>query len=63
MNTEIFTYWFTFFISSIPASRPVLLIMSLGNIELARENNIHLLCLPSHTSHILLAPLDVIRLK
>ena len=27
-------------------------------IELARANNIHLLCLPSHTSHIL-QPLDI----
>ena len=65
MNTEIFTEWFKFFISSIPSSRPVLLIMdghashmSIGNIELARENGVHLLCIPSHTSHIL-APLDI----
>ena len=27
-------------------------------IELARENNVHLLCLPAHTTHIL-QPLDV----
>ena len=32
--------------------------ISLELIELARENNIHLLCLPPHTTH-LLQPLDV----
>ena len=54
-----------FFVSNIPPSRPALLIMdghgshvSIDVIELARANNIHLLCLPSHTTHIL-QPLDV----
>ena len=44
---------------------PVLLIMdghgthmSIELIELARSNGVHLLCLPSHTTHIL-QPLDV----
>ena len=32
--------------------------MSIDAIEFARANNIHLLCLPSHTTHIL-QPLDV----
>ena len=32
--------------------------ISLELIQLAQENDIHLLCLPSHTSH-LLQPLDV----
>ena len=32
--------------------------MSIGLIELARANNVNLLCLPSHTTHIL-QPLDV----
>ena len=46
--------------------RPVLLIqdghashMSIGLIELARANDVHLLCLPAHTTHIL-QPLDVL---
>ena len=51
------------FLSNIPPSRPVLLITdghsSHANIvELAQDNNIHLLCLPSCTTHIL-QPLDV----
>ena len=32
--------------------------VSIEIIELARENDIHILCLPSHTTH-LLQPLDV----
>ena len=53
------------FIKSIPPPRPVLLIedghgshITLDVIELARKNDMHLLCLPSHTSHIL-QPLDI----
>ena len=53
------------FIASIPPARPVLLIedghsshITLDTIKLARANNIHLLCLPSHSSHIL-QPLDI----
>ena len=53
------------FIHSIPLTRPVLLILdghashvTINVIKLAHENNIHLLCLPAHTSHIL-QPLDV----
>ena len=49
----------------IPPARPVLLIqdghgshLSLDVIQLARENDIHFLCLPAHTTH-LLQPLDV----
>ena len=49
----------------IPSSRPVLLIfdghsshITIDVIEYARSNGLHLLCLPSHTSHIL-QPLDV----
>ena len=51
--------------NSIPPPRPVLLILdghashvSIEVIELARCNQIHMLCLPSHTTHIL-QPLDV----
>ena len=65
VNQDLYLEWLRFFISSIPAARPVLLIedghsshISLEVIELAQENDIHLLCLPSHTSH-LLQPLDV----
>ena len=56
---------FKFFVASIPPVRPVLLIedghgshITLDVIELARANDTHLLCLPSHTSHIL-QPLDI----
>ena len=49
----------------IPPSRPVLLVLdghgshiTIDVIEHARANEIHMLCLPSHTSHIL-QPLDV----
>ena len=49
----------------IPPLRPVLLVIdghvshiTIDVIEYARLNEIHLLCLPSHTSHIL-QPLDV----
>ena len=60
ITQEIYFEWFKFFIKCIPPPRPVLLIedghgshITLDVIELARKNDIHLLCLPSHTSHIL----------
>ena len=60
MNGELYVQWFQFFLHNIPPSRPVLLIqgghsshVSVELIELARSNDVHLLCLPSHTSHIL----------
>uniref|UniRef100_A0A1X7TFC6 DDE-1 domain-containing protein n=1 Tax=Amphimedon queenslandica TaxID=400682 RepID=A0A1X7TFC6_AMPQE len=65
ITSELFVEWFKFFIQNIPPTRPVLLLqdghgshVSIELIELARANDIHLLCLPSHTSH-LLQPLDV----
>lgn len=65
VNCELFIQWFQFFLKVIPPTRPVLLIMdghgshiSIEVIELARDNGIHLLCLPAHTTHIL-HPLDV----
>ena len=65
ITQELFLEWFRFFVASIPPTRPVLLIfdghsshISLDLIQLAQEHDIHLLCLPSHTSH-LLQPLDV----
>ena len=65
ITQEIYFEWFKFFIKSIPPSRPVLLIedghgshITLDVMELARKNDIHLLCLPSHISHIL-QPLDI----
>ena len=65
INQEIYMKWFDFFISNIPPIRPVLLIqddhashISIDLIEKARANDIHLLCLPAHTTHIL-QPLDV----
>ena len=65
VNSELFVEWFLFFLKSIPPARPVILIqdghgshVSIELIEIARENDVCLLCLPSHTSHIL-QPLDV----
>lgn len=65
ITQDIYFKWFKLFIKSIPPARPVLLIedghsshITLDVIELARENGIHLLCLPSHSSHIL-QPLDI----
>ena len=55
----------SFFLSNIPPSQPVLLIMdgygshvSIDVIQLAQDNDVHLLCLPAHTTHIL-QPLNV----
>lgn len=52
--------WFQFFLSNIPPTRPVLLIMnrhsshvSIEVIPLAWDDNIHLLCVPAHTTCIL----------
>ena len=65
ITQELYLEWLKFFIASIPPARPVLLIedghgshVTLDVIELARANDVHLLCLPSHTSHIL-QPLDI----
>ena len=65
VNSELYIEWFNFFLKQIPPVRPVLLLqdghashISIELIELAKENDIHLLCLPSHTTHIL-QPLDV----
>ena len=65
INDDLFLQWFKFFLTNIPPTRPVLLIMdghgthmSTELIELVRSNDVHLLCLPSHTTHIL-QPLDV----
>ena len=65
ITQEIYLDWFKYFIESIPPARPVLLIedghashIGIDVIELARASDIHLLCLPAHTSHIL-QPLDI----
>lgn len=65
MTKEIYFDWFKQFIKWITPIRPVLLIqdghashVSIDLIEVARANDIHLLCLPPHTTHIL-QPLDV----
>ena len=65
MNAELYLEWFRFFLQQIPPLRLILLIqdgrgshVSIELIELARANNIHLLCLPAHTTHVL-QPLDV----
>ena len=61
VNAGLFLVWLQFFAQSIPLSRPVLLILdghsshvSIEAIEFARSNDIHMLCIPAHTVHILL---------
>ena len=65
INAQLYLDWFKFFLENVPPTRPILLIqdghhshVSIELIELARANDVHLLCLPAHTSH-LLQPLDV----
>ena len=60
MNAELFLEFFKFFLANIPPIRPVLILMdghgshmSIDVIERARADNVHLLCLPAHTTHIL----------
>ena len=62
---DLYLEWFKFFMANITPTRPVLLIedghashISIEVIELAQSNDIYLLCLPSHTTH-LSQPLDV----
>lgn len=56
-NTELYLKCFHFLLEQIPPARPVLLIqngpashISLELSKLAKENDIHLLCLPAHTT-------------
>ena len=66
-NYELYLEWFIFFfLQQIPRVRPVLLLqyghsshISFELIELARANNIHLLCLPAHSTHIATTRLNV----
>ena len=65
MTSQLYIEWFKFFLRNIPPACPVLLIqdghsshISIELTEMALSNNVHLLCLPSHTTH-LLQPLDV----
>ena len=71
INCDIYMYleWFEFFLKNIPPLRPVILIqdshvshMLIKVIELARANDVHLLCLPAHTTHMF-QPLDVVVFK
>ena len=57
--------WLHFFLSCIPPTHPVLLIqdghsshISINIIKLARENSIHIIYLPPHTT-LLLQLLDI----
>ena len=69
INTDMFEQWFEkVFVAQCGSSpdKPVLLLMdncsthySLKVLKMAKENNIHILCEPPHTSH-LLQPLDKI---
>jgi len=65
INGVLHIEWFKFFLQHIPPVHPVLLLqdghashISIDLIELAKVNDVHLLCLPSYTTHIL-QPLDV----
>ena len=66
MNADTFLDWFQLiFIPSLPSCRPVLLLLDGHKShvgyqirKVAQENNIHILKLPAHTTH-LLQPLDV----
>lgn len=65
INDDLYLEWFKFFLASIPPARPVLLLedghaahITIELIEMARANDVDLLCFPSHTTH-LLQPLDV----
>ena len=65
INQNIYAKWFQYFLVNIPPMWPVLLILdghsshiTIETIELARSQDVHLLCLPSHSTHIL-NPLDI----
>lgn len=66
ITQELFNGWLTkHFIRHIPADRPVCLLVDghsshidLDTSRFCRDNNIHLYCLPPHSSHIT-QPLDV----
>ncbi|XP_022112053.1 jerky protein homolog-like isoform X2 [Acanthaster planci] len=59
INAELFETWIKrMFIPSLPPSRPVLLILdghyshiTISTLKLARENSIHIYCLPPHTTN------------
>ena len=65
INSELYLEWLKFFSNNIPPARPILLIqdghashMSIEAIKYSKDNGIYILCLPSHTTHIL-QPLDI----
>lgn len=66
ITKELFLTWFQFFLDCTNGSpKPMLLLMDSHGahitpqvIELAKENDVHILTFPSHTTHIL-QPLDV----
>ncbi|XP_022111738.1 chromatin assembly factor 1 subunit A-like [Acanthaster planci] len=59
IDAELFGTWFTkLFLPSIPPTRPVLLILdghashiNIETLRCARENSIHMYCLPPHTTN------------
>lgn len=65
INGDLFLEWFRFFIDSIHAARPVVLLMDSHSahigpeiIQVAKDNQVFIMTFPPHTSH-LLQPLDV----
>lgn len=64
IDNDLFQKWFIRFVEAIPPKRPVLLLLdghgshfSLSVLDLARANDITMLCFPPHTTH-LYQPLD-----
>lgn len=58
MNSALFQAWFRMLIDHLPSIRPILLLLdghkshgSLEVLEMARKNNIIILCFPPHTTH------------
>ena len=65
IDTELFKMWMGRFVMLVPPARPILLLldghasrMNLQTVQFAKDNGIHMLCLPPHTTH-LYQPLDV----
>lgn len=65
IDSELFYTWFVKFVAALPPRRPVLLLLdghashlSRETLILARENYVHFLMFPPHTTHIF-QPLDV----
>ena len=59
LNTELFRMWMGRFVMLAPPSRPILMLlnghasrMNLETVQLSKVNGIHMLRLPTHTTHL-----------